>query len=145
MAALTEIHKREIVERLACFESPSEVAAAMTAGHGIEIVRQQAHNYDASRPIIRARMARALVELFDRSRAEFLARTEGIAIANRAYRLKRLDEMERAARGMRNYGLAAEMLEQAAKETGDVFTNRRDVTSKGEAVKALIGVSIEDV
>lgn len=131
MAALKDIHKRWIVEQLAVFDSPSEVAQAFKEEYGITIARQQVNNYDASKTGSRNRMARALVELFDKTREAFLSSTEGIAIANKSYRLLRLDRIARKAAKMKNYRLERETLEQAAREMGGAYTNRRELTGKG--------------
>lgn len=125
MAALTQKQKRWIVERLAVYDSPSEVSKAFFEEYGVRIDRQQVNNYDGSKGYSRKRMARKLVAHFDETRERFLEETDGIAIAHKAYRLRRLDENERKAREMGNLVLSNSTLEQAAKESGDAFTNRR--------------------
>ena len=116
------------MQRLAVFETPSEVSVAIRETHGVEVPRDHVNNYDASRAFARGRMAKALVALFDETRARFRRETEDIAIANKAYRLRRLDQLARATPSPT---LEAQLMEQAAKECGDAYTNRRELTGKG--------------
>ena len=131
MASLTERQKRFIVERLACYDTPSEVASAFEEAFGEAIPRQQVNNYDASKAYSRKDMAKGLVAFFDACRAEFKSDTEGISIAQKAVRLRRLDRMSRQAEQMRNLDLAARLMEQAAKECGDAYTNKRLIQMSG--------------
>lgn len=139
MAALTEIVKRDIVQRLACFDTPSEVAAAIREEHGVEVERQQVNNYDASKDYARKRMAKPLVELFDETRARFRERVEDIPIANKAVRLRRLNRIADRAAVQKNPVVEMEAMERAAREVGDAYTNLRrlDHTSKGEPIGAV--------
>lgn len=66
-------------------------------------------------------------DLFTRSRNEFEASIKDIPVANATYRVKRLDEMFHHYFDRKAFTAAAKMLEQAAKETGGAFTNRREV------------------
>jgi hypothetical protein len=50
-----------------------------------------------------------------------------IPIAQMGYRLRRLQEMALQAERMKNYKLAAEIMEQAAKDHGGLFTNVRQL------------------
>ncbi|WP_256345640.1 DUF2280 domain-containing protein, partial [Pseudomonas sp. F1002] len=62
-----------------------------------------------------------------------------IPIANRAYRLRALGRMAEKAETMKNMALATQIIEQAAKETGDVYVNRRVEPDKSldEEIKRL--------
>ncbi|MEM6326352.1 MAG: DUF2280 domain-containing protein [Bacteroidota bacterium] len=121
MASLTDPQKRYLVQRLAVFDSPSEAADALFEEHGVRIDRRQAGNYDAEQPHARQRLAKSLVALFDETRERFTREVESIPIAQKAYRLRRLDENERQARRMRNLRLSNETLKQAAQEVGGAF------------------------
>jgi len=48
-----------------------------------------------------------------------------IPIAHRAYRLRTLQRIATKAEGMRNMAMVLQVLEQAAKEVGDAYVNRR--------------------
>lgn len=69
--------------------------------------------------------------LFDITRKTFLEDTAGIAISHRAVRLRALQRMAEKAETQGNMVLAASLMEQAAKEVGDSYTNRRELTGKG--------------
>ena len=68
--------------------------------------------------------------LFEETRKTFLEDTATIAISHRAVRLRALQRMSEKAEMQGNMVLAASLLEQAAKEVGDSFTNRRELTGK---------------
>jgi hypothetical protein len=55
-----------------------------------------------------------------------------IPIANKAYRLRVLQRMATTAENMKNMGMTAQLLEQAAKEVGDAYTNKLKVESTGK-------------
>jgi len=54
-----------------------------------------------------------------------------IPIANKAYRLRVLQRMSMTAENMKNIGMTAQLLEQAAKEVGEAYTNRQKVEHTG--------------
>lgn len=127
MAALTSEQKRFLVERLACFDTPTEACEAFKERFETEIARQQAFIYDASKPHLRESLSEELVAYFDQTRQAFRERTDDIPIANRAFRLKTLNKMVRDLMDnpKPNRPLIANLLEQAAKERGDVYVNRQ--------------------
>ena len=121
MAILTDEIKEFIVRGLARYESPSQVAAAVQVSFGIEITRQQVHEYNPSsaRP-----PALRWCELHAVTRAKFLADVSQIGIAQKVYRLRMLDHFARQAIE-NNFTLkAAAFMEQAAKECGGLFERR---------------------
>ncbi len=124
MAALSNEVKAFIVQALACFDTPSQVAEAVNKEFGIEISRQTAESHDPTKRQGR-NLAKRWVVLFEDTRKRFREDTAEIPIANRAYRLRALGRMVEKVEGMRNYGLAMQLLEQAAKEVGDVYVNRQ--------------------
>lgn len=121
MAKLPEPVKAFIVERLAMFGKPSEVADAVKEEFGITIPRQQVEVYDPEKGCT----VKKWVAHHAATRKAFTDRRAGLAIAHRSWRLQQLEEMARAARKSRNYKLARELLEQAAKEDGDFYVNAR--------------------
>lgn len=118
-----------VVQRLACFDSPSEIAATLRRDQGIEITPQSIECYDPTK-----QAGRTLKEewraLFGATRKAFLEDTAEIGIAHRSVRLRKLDRMASAAEGKGNIVLAAALMEQAAKEMGNTYTNRRELTGK---------------
>ncbi|ELY5205580.1 DUF2280 domain-containing protein, partial [Yersinia enterocolitica] len=66
-------------------------------------------------------------DLFNSTRSRFQTEISDIPIANRAYRLRALDRMATKAESMKNFAMTAQLMEQAAKEVGDAYTNRQKV------------------
>lgn len=124
MAALSNEVKAFIVQALACFDTPAQVATSVRDEFGIEVSRQQCESHDPTKRSGRD-LAKRWRTLFEDTRKRFREETAEIPIANRAYRLRALGRMVEKVEGMRNYGLAMQLLEQAAKEVGDVYVNRQ--------------------
>lgn len=124
MAVLRSEVKAFIVQALACFDTPSQVVASVKTEFGIEITRQQCESHDPTKFAGRGLGAK-WAELFHEARKRFREETADIPIANRAFRLRTLGRMAEKAENMKNMALTAQLLEQAAKEVGDVFVNRR--------------------
>lgn len=124
MAALSNEVKAFIVQALACFDTPSQVAEAVKNEFGIEVSRQSVESHDPTKRAAQ-RLAKRWVTLFEDTRKRFREETADIPIANRAYRLRALGRMVEKAESMRNLALTAQLLEQAAKEVGDVYVNRQ--------------------
>lgn len=118
-----------IVQSLACFDSPSTVVKAVQDEFGVKITKQSAESYDPNK-----RAGRDLADrwraIFEGTRAAFLEDTSKIGISHRTVRLRALQRMAEKAEGLGNMVLASSLLEQAAKEMGGAFTNRREVTGK---------------
>ena len=121
--------KAFIVQCLACFDTPSTIVEAVKREYSVTVSRQLVETYD---PTKRAGSGLAVVwrDLFSATRSDFLADTGKIAISHRTVRLRALDRMAARAEERGNMPLAAQLLEQAAKEMGDSFTNRRELTGK---------------
>ncbi|RED06976.1 DUF2280 domain-containing protein [Ectopseudomonas oleovorans] len=124
MATLSNDVKAFIVQALACFDTPSQVATAVREEFGIEVTRQQCESHDPTKYAGRD-LAKRWRVLFEDTRKRFREETADIPIANRAHRLRTLGRMAEKAEGMRNLALTAQLLEQAAKEVGDVYVNRQ--------------------
>lgn len=123
MAALSNEVKMFIVQALACYDQPSEVARRVKAEFGLDVVRQQVETYD---PTARAGrdLSKKWRELFEETRKVFIEDTTQVAISHRAVRLRALNRMAVKAEEKGNMALAAQLLEQAAKEVGESYTNR---------------------
>jgi len=124
MAALSNDVKAFIVQALACFDTPSQVVEAVQKEFSITLTRQQAETHDPTKYSGRG-LAKRWVALFEDTRKRFREETADIPIANRAYRLRALGRMAERAENMKNLALTAQLLEQAAKEVGDVYVNRQ--------------------
>ena len=123
MAVLQREVKAFIVQALACFDTPSQVAEAVQKEFGLTITRQQVESHDPTKTSGKC-LAKRWVTLFHDTRQRFRDDTADIPIANRAFRLRALGRMAERAESVKNLALAAQLMEQAAKECGDIYVNR---------------------
>lgn len=130
MAALKPDVKAFIIQSLACYDTPSQVVEAVQKEFGINITRQQAESHDPTK-VSGKGLAKKWVDLFNSTRERFQNEISDIPIANKAYRLRVLDRMATRAEGMKNLALTAEIIEQAAKECGDAYTNKHKFEHSG--------------
>ena len=92
MAALKEPVKIFIVQSLACFETPQQVADAVKQQFKIEIERQQVALYDPTKYAGR-NLSKKLKGLFEKTREDFKSNVYDIPLANKAVRLNELQKM----------------------------------------------------
>ncbi|AWQ18463.1 hypothetical protein C1N63_06280 [Pantoea ananatis] len=130
MATLKGEVKAFIVQSLACFDTPSMVVESVKKEFGISITRQQVESHDPTKSNGKG-LAKKWVEMFNDTRNRFQTEIADIPIANKAYRLRTLDRMATRTETMKNFALTAQLIEQAAKEVGDAYTNRLKVESTG--------------
>lgn len=126
MATLKAECKIFIVQSIACYETPSQVVESVREKFGIDITRQQVESHDPTKVSSKG-LAQKWVDVFNATRERFRKETSDIPIANKSYRLRVLDRMAVNAERMKNYGMTADILEQAAKEVGGVYTSRLNV------------------
>lgn len=126
MAALKPEVKAFIVQSLACFDTPSQVVESVHKEFKVSITRQQAEAHDPTKASGKG-LAQKWVDMFNTTRERFQTEISDIPIANKAYRLRVLNRMAANAEGMKNMALTAALMEQAAKEVGDVYTNKQKV------------------
>ncbi|MEQ4312200.1 DUF2280 domain-containing protein [Pseudomonas syringae] len=124
MTALPPEVKAFIVQALACFDSPSQVAEAVRANFGLVVSRQLVETNDPTKRCSKG-LAKRWVTLFEDTRASFRETMVEVPVANRAYRLRALGRMFEEAEARGNIAQGLKLLEQAAKECGDLYTNRR--------------------
>lgn len=129
MATLTERQKRFVVMELACFETPTEVAESVQERFDVDVYRQQIQYYDPT--VGKQKPAEKWRELFHEAREQYIEDTARHGIAHKTFRLGKLQQMLQKALEMQNYPLAAELLEQAAKERGGKFTNKQLLEHSG--------------
>ncbi|KLR16298.1 DUF2280 domain-containing protein [Enterobacter bugandensis] len=130
MATLKGEVKAFIVQSLACFDTPSQVVELVKKEFGLSITRQQVESHDPTKANGRG-LAQKWVDMFNATRERFQNEISDIPIANKAYRLRVLDRMATRAEGMKNLALTAEIIEQAAKECGDAYTNKHKLEHSG--------------
>ncbi|HAU5705255.1 DUF2280 domain-containing protein [Citrobacter farmeri] len=126
MAALKPEVKAAIVQMLACYDTLSIVVEAIQKDYGIKVTPQQVESHDPTK-VSGKGLAKKWVDLFNSTRERFQNEISDIPIANKAYRLRVLDRMMTNAEKMRNMALAASLMEQAAKECGDAYSNKQKV------------------
>ncbi|HDW2027061.1 TPA: DUF2280 domain-containing protein [Enterobacter ludwigii] len=131
MAALKPDVKAFIIQSLACYDTPSQVVEAVQKEFGIKITRQQAESHDPTKASGKT-LAKKWISMFSVTRERFLTETSDIPIANKSYRLRVLDRMATKTEGLKNFSLTAQLIEQAAKEVGDAYTNKLKVESTGK-------------
>lgn len=118
------------VQALACFDSPATVAAALRKEFGCDIAPQSVEAYDPTKRAGR-NLAKRWVKLFEETRADFIKSAAHIGVSHRTARLRTIQRMADRAESQGNLDLAARLLEQAAKEMGDSYSNRHKLEHTG--------------
>lgn len=132
MAALKEPVKMFIVQSLACFETPQQVADSVEETYKIKIDRKQCHSYDPTKYAGR-NLSKKLKDLFYETRKKFQENILDIPIANKAFRLKELQNMYEDSG--RNKRAKQNLLKQAFQET-DGRVSRQEITgANGGTIK----------
>lgn len=130
MAALPNEVKAFIVQSLACFETPTKIVELVKEEFNLVVTRQQISAYDPANAMAKSLSAK-WVDLFASTRERFQTEISDIPIANKAYRLRVLNRMMAAAEKMKNLSLTAQLMEQAAKEVGEAYTNKQKLEHSG--------------
>ena len=145
MAVLKNEVKSFIVQALACFDTPSQVVEAVKNEYGVVVSRQQVETHDPTKSAGKG-LAVKWATLFHDTRKRFRDETADIPIANRAFRLRAMNRFVEKAETMKNIGLAMQILEQAAKEAGDMYVNRsrKDEPDDEPAIPTRIQVDVVD-
>ncbi|MCA0947366.1 DUF2280 domain-containing protein [Salipiger pacificus] len=89
---LTPDQQTYVVQALACFDSPSTVAAAVKKDFGLVVSPQSMEAYDPTKRS-GAKLAKKWRALFHETRKAFLEDTSAIGISHRAVRLRALQRM----------------------------------------------------
>lgn len=130
-AKLTDEHRAFIVQRLACFETPGDVAEAVRDRFGIQIAPQSVESYDHTKYSGKKRnLAKRWITLFDKARKAYRKDIESLPLANKAVRVRQLSRAAQAAWQRGNLVLYCSIIEQIAKEMGGSFTNQRQITGR---------------
>lgn len=125
-----------IVTSYARFDGTTEILRSFREKYGVDLPNQQVVHYNVG--TASCQCSPKLQELFHASRKAFLGNVDAIGIANKTVRIQRLEYLCSLALSRKNVKLAAELMEQAAKEMGEVFTNRREVKSDVRSVTATM-------
>lgn len=113
-----------ILQGLACFDTPEQVAASVKQTFGLTLTRQRVEAWHPERRA-GARLGKHWQEIFYDVRRRLLAELDDIPIACQAYRLRQLERMLERAERMGNLALALQLIEQAAREVGGMYENRK--------------------
>lgn len=127
---LTDDLKTYVVERLAGFDSPGAIANALKKEHGIDIARQSVEAYDPTKRAGR-KLAKEWKTLFNRTREMIIAGKAKVGASNKMVRVRWRGDMAQRAMDAGNLPLANEILDSVAKEMGDGFSNRREISGPG--------------
>lgn len=130
MARLNKRVKLYIVRSLATYETPSETARGVQEEFGIEVTKQQCEAYDPTKKTGQDLSEEFKAEFY-RVRKEMNDNLSSIPIANIAYRLMRLQKFIDLAQFKENPVIVPSLMEQAAKEVGGLYTNRKEITGAG--------------
>lgn len=127
MAALSNALKALIVQRLAMFVADKAIIEEL-ATLGVTVDYPQIAYYHPRTK--RSRLGKEWVELFEATRAQYIADTSDIPIAHRAVRLRELNRMfeKGKAAARENVPLQKDLLIEAERFTGDAYTNKRQLT-----------------
>ena len=144
MAALKPEVRAFIIQELACFDTPSQIVESVQKEFKVQVTRQQVASHDPTKAAGKG-LAKKWVDLFNELRDRFLNEISDIPIANKAYRLRALDRMMTKAESMRNMALAAALMEQAAKECGDAYTNKQKVEHSGALAVSSVASVMDEI
>lgn len=122
MARLNKRVKLYIVRSLAMFDTPTETAKAVQEEFGITVTKQQCEAYDPTKKTGQD-LSEDLKTEFYRVRKEINKNLDSIPIANIFYRLQRLQKLIDHPQYKENPILIPNLLQQAAKEIGGLYTN----------------------
>jgi len=103
-------HKIVLVGRLACFDTPSEAATALSEEFGLTITPQAVERHDPGKRA-GATLPEPWRELFAKTRQAFLEDCEQVPIANKSVRLRELNKAYHALRNRGDWVAATAVLE----------------------------------
>jgi hypothetical protein len=134
-----------IVQEFARWRTPTQIAEAVKEEFGLDLDRQRVAFYNAERG--GKQLPQKWKDLFVETRKSYLANVDSVGIAHRTFRLSMLHRLALAAEERGQVVIALSALEQAAKETGDVFTNKRkfEIEDKRKKLADLLGVSPDEL
>lgn len=132
MATLKPKHQTFIVTRLARWDTPSQVREALKERFRVEATLDRIVYYNPETANGRAGLAEKWKTLFYETRKKYSEDTSSIASAQKAHRIRLLEEGVQEARKLKNYLMMADLLEQVAKEVGGKYTNKQKHEHSGK-------------
>lgn len=131
MATLDSKHKRFIVRGLAHFKTPTEIKEEFEDAFSVEVSLPQIAYYNPNGAQGSEQLAQKWKDLFTESRKAYIEGINEVPIAHDRYRLEELQNALEKYKRMKNFKGVAEVLEQAAKEVGGAFTNKKELDLNG--------------
>ncbi len=128
MKKLEKEVKQFITQQLARFCTPQEVVELVKINFNITITRQHVFYFDAEK---NQNISEHWKAIFDATREKFLNDVVDLPLSKKIVRIKKLSKFVEKFEENENYVAAAAVLKQIAKETGGMFTNRREVSGRG--------------
>ena len=145
MARITKRVKLFIVKTLAEFETPTNAAKQVKEVFNIDVSPQQCERYDPTKKM-GYDLSQELRDKFFEYRRQANEELEAIPIANKRYRLQLLQDL--VEKYPNNPVFIPKWTEQAAKEMGNQFTNKTEVTGAGggplESVQTTVSISKDE-
>lgn len=126
MARLNESQRRHIVQRLACFVGAAEIQREAREIWGMEISFQAIAQYNPE--VASTTTAKKWIKFYERCREAFLTEVAKEGIAHPRWRTRERQALYDRAKEMGasgNIPLCLQILEQAEKAEGGMFTNTR--------------------
>jgi hypothetical protein len=141
---LNAAQQRFVVQSLARFMSPSEVATAVKEHFEIELTRQAVERYDPTKAAGDG-LKQELRDLFTKAREEYIAGTNNAPLAHKAYRLEVLLRLAEKAEAMKNLNLAGQLVKQAKEEVEGVAADTPNSNGKSNSpAQANLTVTIKN-
>lgn len=140
MAATEELRdevKTYIVQQLACYSTPSEIAKAVKEDFQVEVSRQRVQTYDPTK-VAGKDLGAEMKAIFEATRKAYLEDKADIGIAQPTFRLRMYDRIARAAETRGNVVVALQACQQAAKDDGGAFTNEHRHKVGGDGGAPLV-------
>lgn len=120
MRRLPDAVKRRIVEHLACYRTHAEVVELIANEFAVTLTPRHVRAYDPMS--FQFAGSSRWLDYYHSVRQRFAEEIGRIAIAQRSYRLRRLQRIYEKACDLGDYRLALRTLEQAAKEVGNWYS-----------------------
>lgn len=140
MARITKKVKLFIVRMLAEFETPTQASKSVKEVFNFDVTPQQCEAYDPTKRTGQD-LSQELRDKFFEYRRQANEELEAIPIANKRYRLQLLQDL--VEKYPNNPVFIPKWTEQAAKEMGNQYTNKTDVTTNGESINTSKPTVIE--
>lgn len=123
MATIKKEIKLFIVQQFALFASSGEIIDLVKDEFDVVVTKQQIHFYNGDR---NEKLPEEWRKIFNKTRTEFEEGKLKIPIAEKHYRLNELNKIYQKQKSAKSQNTKAmkDTLEQAAKESGDAFSNR---------------------